>query len=234
MLYNIGMQTEPAQNPPQPTEHAPEHHKSPWITLIPTVLITYAALFGYNYLYRDGFNDATWSESLAATAGILIGLSFVASALSYFFKKTKLMGVRKQMGLYGFWIALVYCFSLQYRFPDKYFTGLQNNLGETEVILGLAAMFILGFMTLISSKYGVKVLGPIWWRRSLRLGYVAYLLLIIRAYIVEQHIWSAWWENPNFLAPPRLLLSVYATLIILGRLAMEVSLRKSKPAESNA
>lgn len=201
--------------------------KSPYITTLPTVLIAYILLFIYNYFYRGGINDATWSESLAATAGFLIGFSFIASSVSYFLKNSYLVGVRKQLGLYGFWIALAYCFSLQYRFPEKYYYGLTNNLAESEVILGLVAMFIFGFMTLISHKIGVKLLGASW-RPALRLGYIAYFLLIIRAVIVEGEIWNSWLQSFNGFPPPRLILSIFAFFVIFMRIVLEFSLRANK------
>lgn len=201
--------------------------KSPWIKIMPAVVIVYVLLCAYNYHYRGGYSDAVWSESLAAVGGVFIGLSLAMSSLSYFFDFADgYLRYRKQYGLYGFYLALLYSFSLQFRFPDKYYYGLIDRLYEPEVILGLSGMFLLGYMALISNKYGLRVLGNTWWRRSLRLGYVVYILFIIRAYIVEESIWMSWFQNPNILyIPPRFLLSIYASLIIVARVLLEVSLK---------
>jgi hypothetical protein len=197
-----------------------------WIQLLPTALITYSAAIIYNLLYRQEFSSAVWSESLAAAGGILIGLSFVLSGISYFFDfADKHLKARKELGIYGYFFALIYSLSLQFRFPDRYFFGLKANLFESEVLLGLAAMAIFTFMTLISTKYGIKILGPKLWRGALRSGYIAYFLLIIRAFIVEGDIWKIWLETYSTLPPPRLLLTIFAVGVIVLRIALSISLR---------
>ena len=77
-------------------------------------------------------------------------------------------------------------------------------------------MAILTFTALISNNWGIKKLGRNW-RRLMRLGYLAYALLIARAIVIEWDLWSLWRETGKGIPPPRLLVSIFALLVILFR-----------------
>lgn len=196
-----------------------------WLPPLTLALVVYPLFYFYNVVYRQDWGVISLSESLAATAGLLLGTSLVLASLSYFFDYLDhALSLRKYLGLTGFWIALIYCFTLIYRFPDQYGSELLTHLHLLEIQLGLAAMSIFGFMTLISTKTGIKALGPIWWRRCLRLGFLAYALLIIRAIDLEWGIWVNWLTNPQgLLPPPRLALSIFAFLVLTTRLSLLLS-----------
>jgi len=182
------------------------------------IIFTFAILYGY--FFRQTVNIAVVSESFAFTGGVLIGLSFILAPVSYFFNfADKELRYRKFLGLIGYYYALFYCFSLQIRFPDKYLFGLANSLSSPEVILGLAAMGIFTLMALVSGPVGMKALGKNW-RYVLRTGYLAYFLLIIRAIIVEGEVWMTWLNRLEGLPPPRFLLTIFATFVILVRVVM--------------
>jgi hypothetical protein len=195
-----------------------------WSKPVTFAFIIYPLFYAYNVIYRSSWGQDSLSESLAATAGILLGTSLILASLSYFFDfLDSALSLRKYIGLLGFWLALIYSLTLVLRFPQLYGYGLIDNLGLLEVQLGLAAMLIFGFMTLISTNQGIKILGPIWWRRALRLGFLGYLLLIIRAVDLEGSIWIGWLYNDNLLPPPRLALSIFALLVLFTRLSMTIS-----------
>ena len=191
-----------------------------WFQAISFAGFLYPLFLLYGFLYTGSVSIAVLSESVAGTAGVLIGCSFILSVISYFFDfLDRKIILRKYLGLVGYWLAVAYSASLSLRFPEKYL-AFPEMLLETEVQLGLGAMLILTSMMLISNTKVMTFLGVKVWRRWLRLGYLAYALLIWRAVIVEGEIWNTWLQTLSTVPPPRLLLSIFASSVILARIAM--------------
>lgn len=211
----------------------PEHHPSTakfwWQTILFAVVIFVCGI-GYNILYR-GFVGASFSEALALTAGVLIGLSFALSGLTYYFDflDTKLK-YRKYLGLVGFYIAVIYTITLVVRFPERYWQNMASTAFTFEAVTGILAMAIFTFMAVISGNWAIKRLGKNW-RPLLRVGYLAYFLLILRAFAIEGTIWANWLQELNSVPPPRLLLTIFAIGVILLRVALAISL-KFKPRKT--
>jgi len=154
----------------------------------------------------------------------MIGISFSLTSTSYYFDfLDHFFSYRKYLGVVGYLYSLIYSLSLPWLYPHKYLYGFPQAIKTWEVKLGLIAMSIFTFMTIISNRWGINKLGPKNWRRALRTGYLAYSLLIIRAVILEWNGWVNWWSNLNRLPPPRLVLSVFALTVISFRLSMLIS-----------
>jgi len=187
----------------------------------------YALLLMYVIKYQGSITLATYSESFAFAGGVLIGFSFALSGMTYFFNflDSKLR-YRKQLGLIGYFFALGHSLSLLWRFP-QYTQNIPQAYFAPDAILGLIAMGIWTFMAIISANWAMRALGRNW-RAALRLGYIAYGLLIIRAYLILGGNWTAWFSNPITLPHPRLLLSGFALAVILLRILLEISLRREK------
>ncbi len=198
-----------------------------WIRSILFTLAMYGLLFAYVVAYQKRITLATFSESFAFTGGILIGLSFALSGLTYFFNiwDSKLR-YRKQLGLLGYYFALAHSLTLLWRFP-RYIQEIPQAYLNPEALLGLTAMAIWTFMAIISANWAMRVLGRNW-RRALRLGYIAYGLLVIRAYLILGDTWREWLSDPVTLPHPRLLLTCFALAVILLRVLLEVALRRKK------
>lgn len=175
-------------------------------------------LVGYTTVYNGSFSLLSLSQAIAGTAGFLIGISFALGSLAYFFKKiSPWVAYRKYIGLTGFWIALLYSVLLPLVDPEFYLYNFFDNLWSADILFGLFAMAILLYMALISNTWGIKTLGPTLWKDSLRLGYLAYALLISRAMILEWDIWAEWLTMLQNVPPPRLPLSIFALGVILLR-----------------
>ncbi len=201
-----------------------------WLSVIVFAQFLHGVGVAYGVLFRGELTTAVLSEALAFAGGVLIGLSFALSGLSYYLNIFDgFLKYRKFLGLVGYYLALIYSITLLFRFPEKY--NLLDSLSflTVESILGLSAMGIFTFMAIISGTWAVKRFGKTW-RSYLRLGYVAYTLLIIRAVIVEGSMWSEWWTLKATVPPPRLLLSCFAIAVILLRIALEISLRTKQKA----
>lgn len=128
------------------------------------------------------------------------------------------------LGIVGYFFALIYAITLVLRDPIRYWSNLPMTAMEAEALLGLSAMAILTLMAVISGQWAVRLFTT-WWRPLLRLGYIAYLLLVIRALILEGAIWQEWSRTFATVPPPRLLLTLFALCVIFLRIALEVGIR---------
>lgn len=205
-----------------------------WRKSIGFLCLIYCVGVVYGAIYRNAVNVAVWSEAMAFCGGVLIGISFVLAPMSYFFNfLDKEVRYRKYLGLLGFYMAFLYSVSLMFRFPQKYFWGLPTYFLETEVVLGLGAMSIFSLMAVVSGPFGMKLLGH-HWRAVLRTGYLGYFFLVVRAVLVEGSVWQNWLVRFDTLPPPRLLLSIFAILVIIARLVMlSHQILLKKPLASN-
>lgn len=198
--------------------------KKIWLhTWILTGIIFLLCLIISLIIYQVGWAVAV-SRSLAGTSALLIGSSFALSGFCYYwdFLDSKI-SYRKYLGLAGFWTALAYSVSLLIVEPERYFFGFAKNFFTPDIILGLAAMIILTFMALISTDKMMIMMGPQNWRRALRWGYYAWMLLILRAWFIEKGLWRNWFIFQDGPVPPRLVLSLLALGIILFRISIEIS-----------
>lgn len=183
----------------------------------------------YAYLYLGDFSLLGLSMTIAGTASLCIGISFALSGLSYYIGYfRRFLGYRRYIGLLGYFFALTYSIMLLFVDPDYYYRGFIANIGSMNFILGLLAMAIFTTMAAISNNYSMKKLGVELSHAILRLGYLAYFILIIRAVIIEGSTWEIWVKTLNGLPPPRILISIFALLVILLRLMLWFSLIKLK------
>lgn len=172
----------------------------------------------YAFFLRGSLTIASVNDVIAATASIMIGFSFALSGLCYYFNflDTKI-AYRKYLGLVGFWLAFLYTFILVILNPQKYFYGLFAHVWSADIILGFMALGIFTFMAIISTHWAMRRMGVTYWRIGLRLGYLAYALLIMRAIIIEGDMWQIWFAYPHGLPPLRLIGTVFATLVLCLR-----------------
>ncbi|MEX0896010.1 MAG: ferric reductase-like transmembrane domain-containing protein [Patescibacteria group bacterium] len=209
--------------------------QSLWLrsTLFAAALLVVSLI--YSFAHTGSLNIALVSDGTAFTAGILIGCSFVLSSLSYFFDflDSKLK-YRKQIGILGYYFALVHIVTIFIRFPDTYIHNFPSWMARPDAILGILAMFILTYMAIISTDYGTHKAGK-YFRPLLRTGYIAYGLLVVRAYLIQNETWFEWLNTLDSLPPPRLILTIFAIGVISLRIIMQLHIhlkRKPQTAEN--
>lgn len=188
------------------------------VTSIQVTLCTFAFLIVYVGLLDSDFGLLSWSTVVAGTAGLLFAYSFSLSTLGYYFGflNDKLL-YRKYFGLGGYFLALGYSSMLLLVDPALYLYGFFDSLWSADFILGLGAVVILTMTALVSNSTAMKLLGPQRWRSVLRLGYMAYFLLAVRAALIEGTLWQGWLRAEEGILPPiRLLLFVVALVVILS------------------
>jgi DMSO/TMAO reductase YedYZ heme-binding membrane subunit len=175
----------------------------------------------YLSFYLPSWSWTALSPALALTGAVLLGSSFGLSSMSYFFDfLDKELRFRKYLGILGFYCAFAYSVSLLIVEPDRYFFGFFRNFFTADFLLGLSAVAILTMMFVISYNWAIKRLGAKRWRQLLRMGYLAYFFLILRGWLLEQDAWLDWMLSPAGLPPPRLVVSTFATIVILVRFVM--------------
>jgi len=190
------------------------------------VYVFFVIFFGW---LNNSFTLELFSHVLAGTAALLIGSSLALSGFCYYwdFLDAKI-GYRRYLGLVGYFYALVYSFSLLLVHSETYFYGFFDNFFTADFLLGLTSMTLFTYLAIISNTWAMKKLGPQRWRRHLRISYVAWVLLAIRAFALEGDIWQQWFGTLDGFPPPRLLLSLLVVVVILFRLSVEVSKRSRK------
>ncbi len=196
-----------------------------WTMPICLALILLAFTNTYNFLYFGAFTTKSMVEATAGAAAFFIGISFSLSSMSYYFNfLDNKLAYRKEIGLIGYYLAVIYSVLLALTNQDKYVTGFAANLISWDFILGLSAMTILTAMALVSVNKIMIMVTPTVARKILRFGYVAYFLLIVRAVILEQETWLKWFANMDSVPPARILVSAFATFVIILRITMAISI----------
>jgi len=155
------------------------------------------------------------------------------SGICYFWNRfdSKII-YRKHLGIIGFGYGLMHTvFSLfflsdRFQFPTYF---LSDNPHRISFFAALTAVFIFIIMTLISNKYAAQELGGVWWRRILRFGYVAYILIIIHLIALKYKGWISWIQEREDLLPPLgLPLFIFALFVIVLRIILEIAIRRNK------
>ncbi|MBT4209377.1 MAG: hypothetical protein HOE19_00430 [Candidatus Komeilibacteria bacterium] len=165
-----------------------------------------------------------FSKALAGASALMFTASFSLSGFCYWwdFLDTKI-GYRKYLGLIAYWLALAYSISILLINPDKYLFHLTDNLFTADVLLGGISMLIFTFIAIISRDKIMLAMGPHKWRYTLRLGYLAWILLALRAWFVEKEIWLDYLEDFSGFPPPRLLLSLLVIAVLIFRISIDIS-----------
>lgn len=194
-----------------------------WIHSILFATIIYVVLAEYIFIQKGDLNIFFLNEAVGGTASIMIGLSFAFSGFCYYFDflDTKI-AYRKYFGLVGFWCAFLYTIVLSLLYPQKYIFGLSHHVWSVDILFGGIALMIFAVMAIVSTRSIMMRLGVHNWRRILRLGYLAFVLLIIRAVVVEGETWRLWFANPITLPPLRMIHTLFAFLVLLFRGSMVI------------
>lgn len=195
-----------------------------WQHSLIIVFVVFLLMIAFSSIIDGRFGFLSISKALAGTSALAFGASFSLSGFCYWwdFLDTKI-AYRKYLGLMGFWLALAYSFSLLIVDPDRYLFGFWKNLFTADISLGIISMLIFTFIALISRDKIMLKMGPQKWRYALRFGYLAWVLLALRAYLIEKDLWSIYLATFTGFPPPRLLLSLLVITVLVFRISIDVS-----------
>ncbi|MCA9380217.1 hypothetical protein KC675_03495 [Candidatus Dojkabacteria bacterium] len=215
-----------------------------WLNTISFGGLVFLFVCYYYFFQGDNFSLQLINKATASTAIILMGLSFALSGLGYYWDfADRKVPYRKYLGLVGYFFVLWHGLnSLYYYFLAN--TGLEKFIlhkdwivfnftidNRIPFILGAASLVIFTLMALISNNYATKKLGGVRWRKLLRVGYIALLFALVHFTVKNLEIWINWFKGgANTLPQMSSLLALYIALILLLRIALQISLaRKPKP-----
>jgi DMSO/TMAO reductase YedYZ heme-binding membrane subunit len=191
-------------------------------------------IFALFFLYSLGLGvTPSWRmlNTVSANTGItVIILSLAIGTLSYFFPSvTRFIKYRKEIGIIGFLIVLFHIFVTlfylreRFPFPASYLHG-KSLLSFSAALVSTC---ILTMMTLISNSLAIKFFGK-WWRRLLRVGYLAALLALLHMSLRETRSWSAYLQNIMEPPPLSILLLWFGVWVILLRISVYFLTRNKK------
>ncbi len=188
------------------------------------------------YLLARGeeFGLRVINRCLADTGLLLIGLSFAGSGVAYFwnFADDK-VGYRKYIGLVGFWamvlhsVISLFLLPLPVRYPHFY--QRPENVGA--FIFAMLALLFFTMMTVVSTQWALKQLGPSEWRAILHTGYLAYVFTILHATLRSMADWQDWVSHPvPWLPPLSIFTALFALTVLMLRSALWVAQRRRSTA----
>ena len=184
--------------------------------------LLFLVLWGiYFYFWQGFFNFGSFVSILASTAAVMIAISFLFGTFTFYTDfLDRHLAYRKYFGLVGYWYLVLHFILVTILNPTKnIIEPLRGNLSRDQV-LGLTALLVLTFMMAISHETAMVKIGPKLWRSCLRLGYLIYPLLILRAFGLEGHLWRQLFSGETLLPPPSLMASILALFVILFRLSV--------------
>ncbi len=199
-----------------------------WMRALATCL--FAFVFGCLYFFvRQHLKDGIWrfdltvvNKSLGTTSLFLIALSMFLTGLALFSGRTsKPLAFRKHHGLMGFWAGLLHGTVNHFLLPA---VGLQAER-KVDAFLsdspGLIALVVFGAMAVLSiSKVKARVGGETW-RKLLRYGgYAGLILAVGHAVLLKWESWANFFRTFDPLLPSLSLpVAVFAAAAVVLRLA---------------
>jgi DMSO/TMAO reductase YedYZ heme-binding membrane subunit len=162
-------------------------------------------------------------NTVAANTGItVIILSLAIGTISYFFPSVaRFIKYRKEIGIIGFFVVLLHIFVTLFYLQEKFPFPASYLHGKSLLSFSaaLVSTLILTMMALISNSLAIKFFGK-WWRRLLRIGYIAVLFALLHMSLRETRSWGAYIQN--FMAPPPLSILIlwFGVWVILLRICV--------------
>ena len=163
--------------------------------------------------------------ALGHTGMLMVILSMGMSSITYYWHVADhAMLFRKYFGIVGaVFVMFHFIFSLVLILQGgPLLSFISNPRNTVPFFSGLAGVFLLIFMTVISHRLAVKYLGGRVWRALLRLGYLVILLSLVHILWRNWQTWLGWslGYSDSFVPPLGLLVTVAAIVVCLLRVAM--------------
>ena len=196
-------------------------------------------VFALSYSYMRWLNiPGELNKSMADTAIILMGFSMLLSSVCYFWNFLDWVIIyRKYLGLIGFAFALVHVGLSWTPFMSLLNADTWQQGKMWPVLMGAMALGIFSMMALVSNSFIARKLGFVTWKRILRTGYGAIMLVWLHVVLLKSARWITWYQG-GMKTPPSLslLVTIFMTVVVIMRICLWWSLRKaaSRPIKRNA
>ncbi len=190
--------------------------------------------FGCLYFFvRQHFKDGVWrfdlslvNKSLGTAALFLVALSMFLTGVAYFSRRSgRSLAYRKHYGLVGFWTGIVHGAVNHFWLPAVGLHPERKLAAWLSDAPGLAALVLFGAMALLSNAGAKGRLGGETWRKALRYGgYAALLLAMAHTALLKWGSWTKYIRTFDSVLPSLSLpVAVFAGAAVILRLAVWVS-----------
>lgn len=206
--------------------------------LILFILVFAYAFIRYNVIKGVGLQHVPLfiaNKAIALFSVVLIALSYLIGPLARFFPGmfSSKLPLRKPFGLLGFGIAAIHGVMSLLLFTPAYYpkffdsSGQLNMTGELSMLFGVVAFFIFAIVALTSIPSIEKDMDEKNWLRVQRIGYLAFLFVLLHVLVMGIEGWlnpSAW---PGGLLPISLVAFIIIAFTFLLRLIVVFSRRRT-------
>jgi DMSO/TMAO reductase YedYZ heme-binding membrane subunit len=193
-----------------------------------------AVVFGCLYFFvRQYFKDGVWrfdlallNKSLGTAALFLVALSMFLTGVAYFSRRSsRPLVYRKHFGLAGFWLGLAHGAVTHFLLPAMGFDPERKTPALLSDAPGLIALVLFGAMAFLSNAGAKGRLGGETWRKALRYGgYAALLLAVGHTALLKWASWTKYFRTSDSVLPSLSLpVAAFAAAAVLLRLAVWIS-----------
>lgn len=196
------------------------------------------AFGGVFFFVRQYFKDGLWrfdlslvNKSLGTAALFLVALSMFLTGVAYFSRRSgRSLAYRKHFGLMGFWTGFAHGAVNHFWLPAVGLYPERKLDAWLTDAPGLVALVLFGAMALLSNAGAKGRLGGETWRKTLRYGgYAALLLAVAHAALLKWASWTKYLGTFDSVLPSLSLpVAVFAAAAVLLRLAVWVSEARKK------
>ncbi len=209
-----------------------------WVVATILSAVIFFIVLYYHYLRRGILNPFLPNDisllflsnkAFAIGAMFLMGISFIIGPLARFFPSLrKKIEYRKQIGLMGFFFALIHIivsyFFLSDKFPISWF--IEN---QASVIFGVIGIIVLIIVAIDSMNAVARRIGHKKWIFIQRLAYIAFILAA--AHIIalgKVPGWIRWMGTLEPIYPPGTLITILFVAAALVIRSIVIFYRKKK------
>lgn len=201
------------------------------------VMIISLIVFGLSFLYAiirynlvrsvpfDNIPLFIANKSVALSATVLIGLSFLLGPLARFWPNQFVhhLYLRKHLGVFGFGMAALHSLMslvlLNTAYYPKFFSagGRLNLIGETSMLFGILAFLIFATISITSLPPLEKHMHPGQWKFVQRMGYLAYVFVLAHVTIMG---FQGWFKSESWqfgLASISLISALFIIFVLIMR-----------------
>ncbi|MCX6571147.1 MAG: ferric reductase-like transmembrane domain-containing protein [Candidatus Aminicenantes bacterium] len=198
-----------------------------------------AVAFGCLYFFvRQYFKNGVWrfdlplvNKSLGTAALFLVALSMFLTGVAYLSRRSgRSLAYRKHYGLMGFWTGLVHGAVNHFLLPAVGLHPERKLAVWLSDAPGFLALVLFGAMALLSNAGVKRRLGGETWRRALRYGgYAGLLLAVAHAALLKWTSWTKYVRTFDSVLPSLSLpVAAFAAAAIVLRLAAWISEARKK------
>ncbi len=201
--------------------------KSGWKWAFIIFVVSFIIIFSYSIIRYNVLKGVPidqiplfiFNKAISLTSVIVIGMSFIIGPFARFWPKTFVpkLYLRKYLGVLGFGIAALHGIISLLIFNPAYYprffteVGKLTFSGELSMLFGILSIFIFSSVSVTSLPSIEKDMHPKQWKFVQRLGYLAFILVLLHVTVMG---WGGW-LNPSGWPGGLLPISLIGALVII-------------------